>query len=621
MLEQSNVLVWSESADWDTCARDGGIAIGDDAAVRLAASHLITHEPGAFSTQHGEELFQNVQTQVSFVLGGTLPQRVDCYFYAREEQNNPWPLLVTVNGHTKSVGPGTLLAGEFAWRHVRIPQVALVPGENFVRFACESPAANAWILSVDTSVPSAHSRKSTDGGRSWHATGLGLEGALSGEYVVRLRVREHPARGVITSPEINVAAATQRSKSHTCQSDGMHQDGSDKSGHFNHAGAELLALQWHTYTPPGTKVMFRYRSGDHVSLEHLPWVDVNAATSTSEDKRDSRPVSGTGQAFRGNDGLLQQATLPSVIGPYVQWQAVLTSESSTMTPSLQNVALGAKGADSVTSRPACALTAMEGIIAPSYSFTYQDPTEPKLDILRKQERLDEIIASATTQWEQMLALRSWVAVQWVHRAPHEFRRCCPWDALTILAWMRADRGHGQPEPDAYCTHYAVVLAQCALALGWPARLWVMSAEPTLHDNGHFVAEIWSTAHDKWVMLDADTDSHVERTGVPQSVLEIHDAWRDDALDQLHVIPGANADKVKIGPDWIEEMLPLGLYRFCGLVLRNNHLSTLIPGPVEHGWTTYKWDGFLWWRDGSAPELPFFSLSSNRRADFDWRPED
>ena len=123
------------------------------------------------------------------------------------------------------------------------------------------------------------------------------------------------------------------------------------------------------------------------------------------------------------------------------------------------------------------------------------------------------------------------------------------------------------------------------------------------------------------MLDADTDSHVECAGVPQNVLEIHDAWRDDALDCLKVIAGANADKVKIGPDWIEEMLPLGLYRFCGLVLRNNHLSTLVPGPVEHGWTTYKWDGFLWWRDGNEPELPFFSLSSNRRADFDWEPGD
>lgn len=585
------MLVWSDPADWETCARDGGIATGDDGAVRLAASHSITHEPGAFSTQHGEELFQHVQAQVSFALGETLPQWADSYFYAREEQDNRWPLQVTVNGHTQSVGPGAPLAGEFVWHHVRIPPEALVPGENLVRFACESPAANAWILSVDTSVPNVHSHKSTDGGRTWHATGFGLEGALSGEYVVRLRVRQHPARGTITSSILDVETLFQSAP---------------------------LVLHWHADAPAGTKVVLRYRSGDQPALMDLPWIDVKAANPRPEEGMDSRPVSSTGQALRGNVGKSRAEALP-VLGTYLQWQAVLTSERGVVTPAIDSVALGAKGANASTLRHAYILTETERTIAPLYPFTHQDPAEPKLEILRNQERLDEIIAGAATRWEQILALRAWVAVQWVHRAPHEFRRCCPWDALTILAWMRADHGHGQPQPDAYCTHYAVVLAQCALALGWPARLWVMSAEPTLHTNGHFVAEIWNADHGKWVMHDADTDSHIERAEVPLSVLEIHDAWQRNALDQLKVIAGANADKVKIGPDWIEEMLPLGLYRFCGLVLRNNHLSTLVPGPVEHGWTTYKWDGFFWWRDSTEPELPFFSLSSNRRADFAWPP--
>ena len=75
------------------------IAVDEGGGLRLAASHLITHETGAFSTQHGEELFQHVQVQVSFDLGETPPQGADCYFYAREEQDNQWPLQVTVNGH------------------------------------------------------------------------------------------------------------------------------------------------------------------------------------------------------------------------------------------------------------------------------------------------------------------------------------------------------------------------------------------------------------------------------------------------------------------------------------------------------------------------------------------
>lgn len=585
------MLVWSEPADWETCARDGGIAIADAGGLGLAASHLITHEPGAFSTQHGEELYQHVQAQVSFELGEVLPQGADCYFYAREEQDNRWPLQVTVNGHTQLIGPGTPLAGAFAWHHVRIPQQALIAGENIVSFACDSPAATAWILSVDSSVTNEHSRKSTDGGRTWSAANLGLEGALSGEYVARLRVREHPARGVITSSILDVATL------------------------FPSAP---LVLHWHADTPAGTNVALRYRTGKRHDIANAAWRDVVNAALASNENAESHPESDTEQAARANDEF-GEVELPRTVGPCVQWQAELRSGDGSASPALRGVALLPKDAESSEARPVGSLSCAESKATPSYPFTHQDPAEPKLSILRKQERLDEIIAGAETQWEQMLALRSWVAVQWVHRAPHEFRRCCPWDALTILAWMRADRGHGQPQPDAYCTHYAVVLAQCALALGRPARLWVMSAEPTLHDNGHFVAEVWSAEHEKWVMHDADTDSHVERAGVPLGVLEIHDAWRDNALDQLSVVVGANADKVKIGPDWIEEMLPLGLYRFCGLVLRNNHLSTLVPGPVEHGWTTYKWDGFLWYRDEAEPELPFFSLSSNRRADFDWPP--
>lgn len=585
------MLVWSEAADWDTCARDGGITVDDAGGMRLAASRLIAHEPGAFSTQHGEELYQHVQAQVSFDLGETLPQWADCYFYAREEQENQWPLQVTVNGHSQSLGPGTPLVGEFIWHHVQIPQEALLPGENLVRFACDSPAANAWILSVDTSVPNVQSRKSTDGGQSWQATGLGLEGALSGEYVVRLRVREHPARGTITSSILNVATLFQSAP---------------------------LDLHWHAVTPAGTRVALRYRTGELQDIEDSAWRDVVNAAADFSDNTDSDPDSDTGQSANENDEF-GHAEFAQPVGPYVQWQAVLHSNEGSETPILRGAALLPKDADPDEMKPVGKLSCAESKVSPTYTLTHQDPAEPKLNTLRKQERLAEIIAGGATQWERMLALRSWVAVQWVHRAPHEFRRCCPWDALTILAWMRADHGHGQPQPDAYCTHYAVVLAQCALALGWPARLWVMSAETTLHTNGHFVAELWSAEHKKWVMHDADTDSHIERASVPLSVLEIHDAYWDEALDQLRVIAGVNAAKVKIGPDWVEEMLPLGLYRFCGLVLRNNHLSTLIPGPVEHGWTTYKWDGFLWWRDGVEPELPFFSLSSNRRADFAWRP--
>ena len=247
------MLIWSEPADWETCARDGGIAIDDMGAVRLAASHLITHEPGAFSTQHGEELFQHVQAQVCFTLGQTLPQWADCYFYAREEQDNRWPLLVTVNGHTQAVEPGTPLAGEFAWHHMRIPEAWLLPDQNSIRFACESPAAQAWILAVDTSVPNEHSRKSTDGGQTWHATGFGLEGALSGEYVVRVRVRKHPTRGVLTSPVINLEQAMHDANTRPATSAYSEHRSANLAGDAEGATCRLCqsGIQWRADASPG----------------------------------------------------------------------------------------------------------------------------------------------------------------------------------------------------------------------------------------------------------------------------------------------------------------------------------------------------------------------------------
>ena len=298
------MLIWPDPADWETCARDNGIAIDDGGGLRLAASHLITHEPGAFSTQHGEELFQHVQAQVSFDLGKTLPHGADCYFYAREERDNRWPLLVTVNGHTQSVGPGTPLAGEFAWYHVRLPRQHLRPGQNTVRFACESPAANAWILAVDTSVPNAYSRKSTDGGLTWNAAGLGLEGALSGEYVVRLRIREHPARGVITSSILDVATL------------------------FPSAP---LVLHWHAVTPAGTRVDVRYRTGTPQGIQNAAWRDVVNAAASSDEDTDSQSENSTGQESGGNDEFGQTEFPPSV-GPSMQWQAELRSGDGSATP-------------------------------------------------------------------------------------------------------------------------------------------------------------------------------------------------------------------------------------------------------------------------------------------------
>ena len=147
----------------------------------------------------------------------------------------------------------------------------------------------------------------------------------------------------------------------------------------------------------------------------------------------------------GNDGIPHTEVLP-VLGPFIQWQAVLTPQNGCVSPALHSIALSSiRPSHDESPKHAHTLPSSLCRLVPSYPSTHQDPTEPKLEILRKQERLDEIIAGGETEWEQMLALRAWVAVQWVHRAPHEFRRCCPWDAPD---YSHVDARRSGPRPAA-----------------------------------------------------------------------------------------------------------------------------------------------------------------------------
>ena len=159
---------------------------------------------------------------------------------------------------------------------------------------------------MDSSVPNVHSRKSTDGGRVLaSAAGLGLEGALSGEYVVRLRAREHPARGTITSSILDVGTLFQSAP---------------------------LVLHWHAVTPAGTRVALRYRTGTLQDIENAAWRDVvKCRCETQVRTRILNPTLTSGQSTSENDEF-GHAELPQPVGPCVQWQAELHSSDGSASP-------------------------------------------------------------------------------------------------------------------------------------------------------------------------------------------------------------------------------------------------------------------------------------------------
>jgi hypothetical protein len=161
-----------------------------------------------------------------------------------------------------------------------------------------------------------------------------------------------------------------------------------------------------------------------------------------------------------------------------------------------------------------------------------------------------------------------------------------------------------------CTHYSTVFVHACASLG-------ITAHHVIHKS-HCTAEAWSDHWGKWVWLDTGGDLddatkavyHVERQGVPLSVLEARAAWLTGEVTGLRLV-GRNAEQVFR----VEKRLA-SLDRFC-IVLRNDQMTSLNPGEPEHGIVKYHYDGYLWWSDERTPPLPYFSLASSRLGDFEW----
>ena len=123
------------------------------------------------------------------------------------------------------------------------------------------------------------------------------------------------------------------------------------------------------------------------------------------------------------------------------------------------------------------------------------------------------------------ALTTWLASSWEHTGADVAAQNTPWDPETILDWAPAQRGHNGQRPIANCIFYGVTFTSACQAVGIPARCAVFADKPDGR-NGHFVAEFWAQEHEKWVMVDPNTDAHFIKDGVPMSVSEVQKSAPD-----------------------------------------------------------------------------------------------
>jgi hypothetical protein len=521
--------------------------------ARLAPTYLLTHEMGVEGNLR-EELTPVEWSRVEFYLGSANVKSAELLFYVNADATTQQrPMRLLVNGHPlrHRQDRERMLTG--GWDRTRVPARYLKEGRNEFVFS------HSGVLHVDpfpgglAGRPESHSSRSFDGGKTWHQGTLGPGRNVEGEYLVRLRLKGHPPTGALTSPVIDLA---------------------DPQGQGTIAplmGIRKVQLKARARVPEGTRLDFEMRSGSTPSFDPRHW--------TPWEKR---------------------AAL-SYPGRFVQWRATLSTESAARTPVLQGVSLEADLKENRRSLAHLDLLELDqpSLARSSYPFACMAP-HPRLQRLRKQYRLDEVIAPGGTELEKLALLRDWVHSQWLGWQSDKYPYCPPWDPLEILEVTKGNWGFGM------CTHYGATFAGCACALGWVARVVVV--------DHHCLAEVWSEELQKWILQDAgpsrEYDAAYEIDGLPLNALELHQALRQGERGKLM------ANKL---PQKKVEPMDRYVETFCrfAIPLRNDHLVFSEPAELRHGAGQYHWDGYLWWTDELDPRYPEYSLQTARPSDFYW----
>lgn len=176
-------------------------------------------------------------------------------------------------------------------------------------------------------------------------------------------------------------------------------------------------------------------------------------------------------------------------------------------------------------------------------LAWDDPDGPELTRLRETYKLDSIAGPGEAELERILRVMDWVSRQWEHDGSNECREL---NALAILQAAAAGERFR-------CVEYAVVLANCLTALGYPARVVGLQREGLAFGlgKGHVVAEVWCNEFAKWIVLDPQNNALWQASGRPLGAAECRDYFlsrREDELEFAGRTAGWNYAILR--PEWI-----------------------------------------------------------------------
>lgn len=197
-----------------------------------------------------------------------------------------------------------------------------------------------------------------------------------------------------------------------------------------------------------------------------------------------------------------------------------------------------------------------------FDFIWEDFAQPQLLQLRKEFKLDQVVAEGRSEFERQMLLKNWVYETLPHgNNPKQNYQ----NAIEILR----DAKDGQ----FYCSHYALVYLQCATALGWYCRKLGVDFD---HEKGeeerhHGVVDIWSNQFQKWFVVDAQHNLHYEKNAIPLNAWEIRNEYLKNKAKDVQGILGNHSGAVIYNEEIFGFDTPSNYFWFF-ILLRNNFFT-------------------------------------------------
>lgn len=488
----------------------------------------------------------------------------------------------TINGEEASLEP-LGKEGNY-WQKFRFSPTHLFPGANEIvlRGTGSIFIARDEDFAKGSTTRTKHpnrSEKSTDGGKTWSDTKLGTKGDVDGEYYVRLFLKRRP-----NNKKLPLQMATMKLSLPII-------DLGNLDGLAIPPTAAAIAppeVRW-TVEPDTTEVVFRRRFGN-TPIPDRTWT----------------------QFAPGSAGAVGKSAPSS--GRYMELELTAFSADPLKTPRLTSLETTAavNHVDDWTKN--LKLTGQHNpvINRTAIPFAYEKLDNLELKQFRLENKLDEVVAGAKTEWELIEKLAVWSSQRW--EKGHLNKIYPAWNAREIL--KPADDG---TPIGGFCQQYNLVLLQACESFGLVGRI-VSLGSGNMTDkirSGHETCEIWSNEFDKWAYIDGNTGWYLvdSATKTPLSHLELRErqlaffADKDFKPVEVRVVAETKYkwDGLKSFPPFMElRMIP-----------RSNFLETQVPLPLNQGMRGWFWTGHYVWSDDTLPAAMLYGNRVHRRENWNW----